>query len=73
MLDVERYGETLDEIGYSDVLLRFLTDDERSMLEQIVARADRQPPAHRSAQLKQAGRIVYNAHLRADMGHPGFE
>lgn len=73
MLDVDRYGDTLDEIGYSDVLLRFLTDDERGMLERIVAQAHRQPPASRSAQLAQAGRIVYSAHLRADMGHPGFE
>jgi hypothetical protein len=73
MLDVDKYGETLDEIGYSDVLMRFLTDEERRLLTQIVSRVDQRRPANRSTELERAGRIIYSAHRRADMRHPGFE
>jgi hypothetical protein len=73
MLDVDKYGETLDEIGYSDVLLRFLTDDERRLLAQIVAQVDPQRPTRQPAALERAGRILYSAQRRAEMRHPGFE
>jgi hypothetical protein len=73
MLDVDKYGETLDEIGYSDVLLRFLNEDERRLLARIVAQVDPRQPTRQSAALERAGRIVYSAHRRAEMRHPGFE
>lgn len=73
MLDVDKYGETLEEIGYSDVLLRFMTNDERRQLARIVSLVAQHRPANQPDQLAHAGRIVYSAHRRAEMRHPGFE
>lgn len=72
MLDTDKYGDRLDEIGFSPVLLRFLTDHERGLLERIVSRYGR-GAGDASRDLEQAGRLIYSAHRRAEMRHPGFE
>jgi hypothetical protein len=72
MLDVDKFGDALDEMGFSPVLLRFLTDHERGLLETLVARYGHQA-WNPSRDLEQAGRLMYSAHRRAEMRHPGFE
>jgi hypothetical protein len=72
MLDVNKLDETLDEIGFSPMLLRFLTDHERGQLERIVTRYGRSV-WDSSRDLDAAGRLMYSAHCRAEMRHPGFE
>jgi len=72
MLDANKLDETLDEIGFSPMLVRFLTDHERRLLESIVTRYGRSgwDP---SRDLARTGQLMYSAHCRAEMRHPGFE
>ncbi len=65
MLDSGQLGARLGAIGCSEVLLRFLTDDELGELHEIVR--------DRPQELERAGRIIWMARRRADMRHPGFE
>jgi hypothetical protein len=70
MLDVNKYGETLGELGFSSLMLRFLTDQERGQLAQIVTRQSGRSSAR---DVEHAGRLIYSACRRAEMRHPGFE
>jgi hypothetical protein len=71
MLDVGKCTQ-LGAIGFSEVLLRFLTDDELDQLEKIVTRVGIRSPGT-SVELERAGQIIWTAQRRAEMRHPGFE
>ncbi len=71
MLDSGKCNQ-LGEIGFSEVLLPFLTDEEADHLDRIVTRSGIRRSAS-SAELERAGRIIWAARRRADMRHPGVD
>jgi hypothetical protein len=72
MLDLETFVERLDEFGFSQALLDFLTDEERVRLERIVIRFDRHV-SNPTQDIEAIGAIIWAAQRRAAMRHPGFE
>ena len=70
MLNIDNATRRLEAIGCSDVLLRFLTDDERAQLEKLARRFG---TAADETELERAGQIIWAAQRRAEMRHPGFE
>jgi hypothetical protein len=72
MLETSKYTARLTELGFSEALLRFLTDDERDQLERIVSRFDARTSGRRE-ELERAGKIIWSARSRAEMRHPGYE
>jgi len=59
--------------GPADVLLRFVTDDERGELERLAATLGRAEPPNEAPQLERAREIMRIAYRRTVMGHPGVE
>jgi len=72
MLEIGECTAKFGAIGFSEVLLPFLTDDECDELETIATRFD-MPSAAAADGLELAGRIIGTALRRAEMRHPGFE
>ena len=72
MLEIGKYTAELRDLGFSEALLRFLTDDERDQLERIVARFNARSSG-RPEELARAGKIIWTARSRAEMRHPGYE
>ncbi len=72
MLEIDKYTAQLRALGFSEALLRFLTDDELGQLERIVTRIDMRSSGGPD-ELERAGRMIWAARSRAEMRHPGYE